>query len=202
MAQGAHESGGTKTPLDAAQKIVAELQGMTKEHQALALKFAMETLEIQLPTTHAQVPQAPVHSPQIPPHNPPVPPGQLTDIKSFTAAKDPKSDQQFAAVVAYYYQFEAPLAQRKDSIDAATMRDAARLAGRKQVNDWSITLSNAMRTGYLDKGERGAFKLNAVGENLVAITLPGNAAPGKSGGFKKKAANKTKSRGKKMAKKG
>jgi len=112
---------------------------------------------------------------------------QRTDIKSFTAAKAPKSDQQFAAVVAYFYQFEVPAAQRKESVDAATIKEAARQAGRRQVKDWSVTLSNAMRSGYLDKSERGAFKLNSVGENLVAITLPGTSASGKGkgGGGKK-----------------
>ncbi len=38
-----------KSPLDAAQKIVAELTGMTSEHQSLALKFAIETLGLKLP---------------------------------------------------------------------------------------------------------------------------------------------------------
>ena len=28
--------------------------------------------------------------------------------------------------------------------------------------------------GLLDKAERGAFSINTVGENLVAVTLPGN----------------------------
>ncbi len=177
------ESSGAKNPLAAAQKIVAELDGVPKDDQALALKFAMEALKLQLPAAQAQVPHAP-------PHTPPVAPVQGKDIKSFTAAKAPKSDQQFAAVVAYYYQFEAPAGQRRDFIDATTMREAARMAGRKQVKDWSITLSNAMRTGYLDKSERGAFKLNAVGENLVAITLPDNAASGNNGGFKKKRSKK------------
>src|SRR5687768_15128411 len=61
-----------KTPLDAAQKIVAELRGMAPEHQALALKFSMETLGLQLPATavashmsapfHAPAPQEPTQS--------------------------------------------------------------------------------------------------------------------------------------------
>jgi hypothetical protein len=41
----------SKTPLDAAQKIVAELQGMTPEQQTLALKFSLETLGLQVSTT-------------------------------------------------------------------------------------------------------------------------------------------------------
>jgi hypothetical protein len=201
MTQSAHDRETTKGPLDAAQKIVVELQGMPNDQQALALKFATETLGLQLPAVHAQATQS-VHSPSVAPLTASVAPGQRTDIKTFTATKAPKSDQQFAAVVAYYYQFEASAGQRKESIDAATMKDAARQAGRKQVKNWNLTLDNARRSGYLDKAERGAFKLNAVGENLVAITLPGNAAPGNSGGSTKKPAKKKKSTRKKTAKKG
>lgn len=76
------------------------------------------------------------------------------------------------------------------------MKDAARLAGRKQVNNWNTTLNNALRSGFLDKAEQGAFKLNAVGENLVAMTLP-DGAPARN---KNKAAKKT-TRKKKTAKK-
>ena len=37
-------SSSTKSPLEAAQKIVEDLGGMTNEHQSLAVKFAIETL--------------------------------------------------------------------------------------------------------------------------------------------------------------
>ena len=101
--------------------------------------------------------------------------------------KAPKSDQQFTAVVAYFYQFEAKPNDRKEEIDADTMKEAARLAGRPQVARWNMTLTNAKNAGYLDAAGSGNFKLSSVGENLVAITLPGNAAPG---GGKSYTANK------------
>jgi hypothetical protein len=201
MTQTAQNSGPTKGPLDAAQKIVTELQGMTNDQQALAIKFATETLGLQAATAPAQAMQSTVQSPNVVPPSASVMPGQRTDIKTFTATKAPKSDQQFAAVVAYYYQFEASSADKKDSIDAATMKEAARQAGRKQVRNWNTSLDNARRAGYLDKAERGAFKLNAVGENLVAITLPGSVGSG-NGGAKKKQFSKKKAAGKKKAKKG
>src|SRR5262245_17360340 len=130
-----------KSPLDAAQKIVAELAGMTSEHQSLALKFAIETLGVQLPTALSPAAAPPAHSPQpIPPHA-----GSSadhsTDIRSFTAMKAPKSDQQFAAVVAYFHQFEARPDKRKDVIDAETMKEAARLAGRPHAARWNMTLT-------------------------------------------------------------
>lgn len=165
----------TKTPLDAAQKIVAELQGMAKDHQALAVKFAMETLGHQLPPTHAPMTPPPV-GPQLGIQFAPAgTPGHTVDIKAFTTAKAPTSDQQFAAVVAYFYQFEAKPEDRREFIDPETMKEAARLAGRAQVTRWAMTLTNAKNAGYLDPAGSGKYKLSPVGENLVAITLPGNA---------------------------
>jgi hypothetical protein len=168
-----------KSPLDAAQKIVAELSGLSPEHQSLALKFAMETIGLQLPASLSAVGGSRVH-----PSQPTLPHASnnmdhSTDIRSFTELKAPKSDQQFTAVVAYFYQFEAKPENVKDTIDADVMKEAARLAGRAQVSRWNMTLMNAKNAGYLDAAGNGKFKLSSVGENLVAITLPGNGAPGK-----------------------
>jgi hypothetical protein len=177
-----------KSPLSAAQVIVSELTGMSPDHQLLALKFAIETLGIQLPGTLPPSP-APSHTQQTP--LPPLARGDAhsTDIKSFTGMKSPKSDRQFCAVVAYFYQFEAKPESRKEAIDAETMKDAARLSGWPQVNRWGMTLTNAKNAGYLDAAGSGKFKLSSVGENLVAITLPGDGTPAKSknAGAKKKA---------------
>jgi hypothetical protein len=98
---------------------------------------------------------------------------ERVDIKSFVDSKKPKSDVQFAAVVGYYYRFEAPAETRTDSIDAEVLRDAARLAGRRRPPKPLATLNNAKTLGYLDSSERGKFRINSVGENLVAMTLPG-----------------------------
>lgn len=171
-----------KNPLNAAQKIVTELTGMTSEHQSLAIKFAIETLGLQLPTSPApSVPPSTQYAPQAPAH---ATGGEhhATNIRSFTAMKAPKSDQQFTAVVAYFYQFEAKPEEKKDAIDADIMKEAARLAGRAQVARWNMTLTNAKNAGYLDSAGNGKFKLSSVGENLVAITLPGTGGPVQSKG--------------------
>lgn len=80
---------------------------------------------------------------------------------------------QFSAVVAYYYRFVAPPDQRREMIDSEVLQDAARPAGRTRPPKPHMTLTNAKNQGYLDKIGRGEFKLNTVGENLVAMTLPG-----------------------------
>jgi hypothetical protein len=103
-------------------------------------------------------------------------PGRPTDIKSFVDAKSPKSDNQFAAVVAYFYAFEAPSDERRDTITAELLRDAARLAQRKRLGTPSVTLAHAKSRGYLDAVDRGQYRINSVGENLVAMALPSSAA--------------------------
>ena len=102
-----------------------------------------------------------------------VTPGRARDIKFFVDEKKPKSDIQFAAVVAYFYSFEAPQTNRKETITADELQEAARLAGWKRFDRPAVPLNNAINQGYLDRAGRGEFWLNAVGENLVAMALPG-----------------------------
>jgi len=191
MTQQSQQSADRKSHFDAAKEIVESLQGMDKTSQTLAMRFAAETLGLQsVSLPHASSPStlttalaspAPVAGT---PHS--------TDIKQFTVAKAPKSDQQFAAVVAYFYRFEAPETQRRDTIDPEFLLEAARLAGRKRPSNARFTLNNAKKAGYLDGASAGKFRINSVGENLVAMTLPGNNpetfSPRKSG--KKKVSRK------------
>jgi hypothetical protein len=158
---------------DAAKAIVKTLQSMDKTQQQQALRFASESLGLGLGAT----PSAPATTPPLTTANSTpssVTSAQSADIKQFTMAKKPKSDQQFAAVVAYYYRFEAPASDRKDVIGSDDLTQAARLAGRERPTRPTLTLNNAKNSGYLDSAERGKFRINAVGENLVAVTLPGS----------------------------
>lgn len=99
-------------------------------------------------------------------------------IKHFVDQKKPKSDNQFAAVVAYFHRFEASGAERKDMITADDLLEACRKANRKRLKNPSQTLINAHHGGLLDKGGRGEFTINSVGENLVAMALPESADGG------------------------
>lgn len=158
---------------DAAKAIVETLRGLDRTHQERAIRFASESLGLGSPP-HAQGP--PVLPSQPAGSAPPSPdtPAHAKDIKHFVAAKAPKSDQQFATVVAYFNRFEAPESLRKETIGAKDLTDAARLAGRKRPNSPIKTLNNAKASGYLDTTEPGRFRISTVGENLVAMTLPGS----------------------------
>ncbi len=97
---------------------------------------------------------------------------RLTDIRTFMRSKQPNSDVQFATATAYYYRLVAPAAARKESITTEDLQSAARLSQRAVFKSPSVTLGNAVKQGYMDRGGGGAYKLNTVGENLVSMTLP------------------------------
>src|SRR5205823_4680019 len=88
----------------------------------------------------------------------------------------PRSDVQFAATVAYYYRFLAPEPERKAVISEGDLLDACRKVGRERPTQPYMTLANAFNAGLLDRPEKGVFSINAVGENLVAMTLPTDSA--------------------------
>ena len=162
---------------DAAKAVADQLKGMDKARAATNPTLGRRGLGLEHPVSSATARggetilsaerSASTHSDQQ------QQPSRTTNIKTFVDLKQPKSDVQFATVVAYFYRFEAPVESRKESIDAKTLQEAARLAGRRRSPKPLMTLNNAKRLGYLDTPERGLFRVNSVGENLVAMTLPG-----------------------------
>lgn len=163
---------------DAAKAVTDQLKGMDKDRQERILRWVAESLGLvpSSPSAAAAVLAVPSVSPHRPEQLTPRSASKPVDIKSFVESKRPKSDVQFATVVAYYYKFEAPAESRKDAIDAQVLQDAARLAGRRRPPKPRMTLNNAKNLGYLDSPDRGLFRINSVGENLVAMTLPGGEA--------------------------
>jgi hypothetical protein len=158
---------------DIAKAISEKLRGLPKEKKERILRWVAEGigLNFQFPASQGGVPTPGVQ----PTGSGPVQtlPSGGSDIKSFVASKAPKSDQQFAATVAYYYRFEAPPVNRRNLITGDVLQEAARLTGRNRFGNPTKTLNNAKQAGYLDSASPGEFALNSVGENLVAMTLPG-----------------------------
>lgn len=161
---------------DTAKAVFEKLKDVPAERRKRILNWVAEGLGVVLqsapaavapPMVTPPVPSTPAAAPGHPLQAPPI------DIKSFVATKAPKSDVQFAATVAYYYRFEAPAASRRETIDGDTLQEAARLAGRNRLANPRVTLNNAKNLGYLDGNSPGEFSINSVGENLVAMTLPG-----------------------------
>lgn len=183
---------------DAAKHIAEALQGLTSEQQFLALRFAAESLGISGPVIADPKAANPTSQ-----HNPQTPEtvaanlvgSPTSDIRSFARSKQPKSDTQMSAVVAYYYRFAAPEQNRKEAITPQELTEAIRLIGNwEQPKNPKFTLQNARTAGYLDSAGGGAFKINSVGENLVTMTLGSNGSDDAGpSGKKRKPKQKSKS---------
>jgi len=157
--------------LDAVRQLVETLQPFDDIERDRIVRWAREKLGMTTapasPTTAPASLSAPVSSPA---------PAAGQDISSFVKAKDPKSDVHFAATVAYYYQFVAPASEKKDAITSEDLMDACRKVPWGRPKRPAQVLVNAYHDGVLDRGERGQYRLNSVGENLVAMVLPGGAS--------------------------
>lgn len=178
----------TKTPpddLEAVRILVETLQNFDGKDQERIIRWAREKIGLapSMPQQSATTP--PVEAANLEAQSGPTvvsSKGGGQDIKSFVNEKNPVSDNQFAAVVAYYYQFEAPQEEKKEAINSEDLQDACRKASRTRLASPLNTLNNAHKGGLLDRaGERGAFKINSVGENLVAMTLPGEVTAKNTG---------------------
>jgi len=182
--------------LDAVRTIVETLKSFKPEEQQRILRWAVE--KVGLPSSSALTSAAGAATAPASPAGPAVPSSHTPattssisgtlDIKSFIDQKKPRSDVQFAATVAYYLRFEAPPAERKESIDKSDLLEACRKANSHRLNNPYQTLLNAHKLGLLDKGsEKATFVLNTVGENLVAMTLPGDGKTTPKSGKPRKA---------------
>jgi hypothetical protein len=173
--------------LEAVRILVETLHPFTNEDRERIIRWAREKLGMTVapgtaPPSSVSVPQAETFAPA---------PGAglAQDIATFVVQKNPKSDVHFAATVAYYHQFLAPPQERKDAITKEDIVDACRKADRKRPARPAQVLVNAYHEGILDRREQGQYRLNSVGENLVAMVLPSDGEAKRPG-----AATKTRTR--------
>lgn len=172
--------------LDAIKQVVEALQPLTPEGRDRVINYVFQALGI---TTNISTPSAtpPPPSPTgtIVPEIPSSQPNQeqtpraISDIRSFKEQKQPHSANEMAAVLAYYLAELAPQDSRKSEISTSDVDKYFKQAGFPLPAAARYTLQNAKNSGYLDPGsERGSYKLNPVGHNLVAHNLPSTNASG------------------------
>lgn len=193
-------AGKAKDDLEAVRDIAELLNGFANDDRERIIRWVREKLGMVVAPTHGTTPVTnPVVSPGTPAPTTPASPGPGTDMRTFVAQKSPKNDKQMAAVVAYYYRFIAPPEQRTESIGAEELINACRIADRGRPKSPAQTLVNAFHEGFLDRAERGAYRLNTVGENLVAMVLPDGDSngEGRRANAKRGAAKKARKGGKK-----
>ena len=96
----------------------------------------------------------------------------IQDIRALKQEKVPKSANEMAAVVAYYLAEVVNPSEQKKTIDIADVEKYFKQAQYPLPNNVQMTLVNAKSAGYFDAEGSGQYKLNPVGYNLVAHTLP------------------------------
>jgi hypothetical protein len=169
---------------DATRIIVDQLKDFSAENQQMIIKWACEKLGVSQPSLNPSSVVVPLENVAESLTSSVLAPAM--NIKSFVEEKDPKTDMHFATVVAYYYRFVAQ--ERKETISAEDLQEATRLGGRRRLSNPAKTMSNATSAGLLDNAGRGLYRVNTVGENLVAMVLPDGAMNGAAP--KRKAAKK------------
>jgi hypothetical protein len=170
-----------KDDLEAVRAVVDAIKDFRSDDQQRILRWVAEKVGLLRPFDDAEYARSRIAAPPAKNEHPTLRPppldpvgGAVTDIKMFIAAKRPRSGVQFAATVAYYYRFEAPQAERKDTIDKDDLQDVTQRLGRKPLPSPRTTLNNALKLGLLERGpEKATFSLSSLGENLVAKIMPG-----------------------------
>jgi hypothetical protein len=169
--------------LTAIQQIIAALNPLDVEGRSRVISYVFQRLGISLSSVSWE--GAACVASAAPPVGPTVALHQAVqrqaDIRSFAQEKSPRSANEMAAVVAYYLSELAPADDRKSDVSADDIEKYFKQANFPLPAAARMTLTNAKNAGYLDAGtERGTYRLNAVGHNLVAHGLPAGDGSGQN----------------------
>ena len=170
-----NQGGGDSTDgeLAAIQVLLAALTGLDSEARKRVVAYVFERLGLAVPTGRSA--GTPLPTPPTPTGAAAVetPPPRVMDIRSLKEQKRPRSAMEMAAVLAYYLADLAPPSERKSEITSQDVSKYFKHANYPLPGRPRKTLFDAKSAGYLDAGSgRGAYKLNPVGYNLVAHSLP------------------------------
>jgi hypothetical protein len=194
-----------KAVVEAITALMSALGPLDSEARAHVLEFVVKRLGIKLPGETMAAAPVPTGSNPVaafpvdgaPDATPSTHPPKSTDIRTFAKAKNPKTVNERIAVIAFYLAHEAPPTERKDRITGDDIELYFVQAGFPLPTSSNMALNNTKNAGYLIAVDRGQYKLNAVGHNLVAHKLPAgdgserNGSAARRGGKKAKPKRKT-----------
>lgn len=164
-----------KTLGEAIDAIVNALTGLDEPSRPIAIKAACEKFNISLGSVQSSAPKPtiPVTSGSTPSVlSPDIPTDAVTDIKTLKDSKNPSNDLEMVCLVAYYLKNFAPTDERKLEIQSEDIEKYFVQAQYPLPKVPKQALLNAKAAGYLDSTGRGKYKLNPVGHNLIAHSLP------------------------------
>jgi hypothetical protein len=166
-----------KTLGQAIDEIIAALSALDEKARPTAIAAACAHLGLSPRDAHT--PAAPASAP--PPHPKPAEqkPSRAVDIRIMKDEKNPETATEMACLIAYYLQEEAPANEKAETVTIEEIKKYFKQAHFPLPKRIEQLLVGAKNAGYFDLVERGKYRLNAVGYNLAAHTLPRNQ---KSGG--------------------
>ncbi len=158
--------------------VTEALEGFDANDQERIIRWARKKIGLSVVPVTPPTPSAP--PPGTLPASPAVPGSApaTKDLKSFVAEKKPKNDVQFAATVAYYIASRLQQINEKLKSTAMICKKVADLSVVSDLRIPTRPFGTPHTLGLLNKGgQSGHYGINSVGENLVAVTLPGDGAP-------------------------
>ena len=175
--------------LAAIKTITEALSDFEPSAQHRILKYSLDHLNVEIPELRASSSNSNIGKTASESGSSPASGNMqpVVDIRSLATEKKPKSDSEMAAVMGFYLSELAPAAQRKAAVTTEDVKIYFKQANFPLPEAPRYTLPNALKAGYFDKGEYGTYKLNPVGYNLVAHSLPLGNRDGSSSKGKKKA---------------
>lgn len=184
--------------VDAIKKVLTALTPLSDQGRQSVLDYVVKRLGVRDPR--------PPHTAARPPENVQEPirnptPGGAGHIKELRTAKQPRSDSEMAALAAYWLRDLAPDGERRDYITRKDVEQLFKIAEHPLPKRAEFTLPNAKGAGYVEQLGEGKYKLNAVGYNLVAHTLPREGA-GANGAARKRGKRKAPPKKKKKKSRG
>lgn len=159
--------------LEAISSIISLLKPLDETERSRVLEYVLKRL--QMATIQASAISAGEFADAA---MPVAAPRAVTDIRTLTAEKQPRSANEMAALVAYYLSELAPQNERSPIIMADMIRRYFKMAGFPLPRVLTSVLTNAAAAGYLENVKRGEYRLNPVGYNLVVHGLPRSSGPG------------------------
>ncbi len=160
--------------VEAIKTLLTVLEPLEAKARASALDYVIRRLDIKI----AAAGDEKRHDQKIPPP-PPIEPFETSTptthkvhIKDLKEQKQPRSANEMAALVAYYLSHEAPANERKQAITTKDIETYFKIADFRLPSKPQFTLINAKASGYFEALGNGEYKLNPVGYNLVAHSMP------------------------------
>ena len=161
-----------KNELKAIETITNTLSSLDKTAQQRVLQYAMQHLGLEIGQVYQLKQDLQINKEFL--QEPKGEYGQqrVVDIRSLRDQKQPSSDMEMAAIVAYYLSELAPEENRKEVIATEDVKTYFKQAGHPLPKGPQFTLPNAKAAGYFESAGHGRYKLNPVGHNLVVHGLP------------------------------